>query len=336
MQKYIMNKIICIFSILIILISCNIKKEEESKPINTKIRVGYLYEFAGASAIAIAQEKGFFEEENLDVELVEFFNGHAAILSMVSKEIDFTYIGHAAHSLIINGNVQILIPNGISKGEKIITGKWTGIKTVDDLRGKNIATHFGTSGATMLNAVLENNNIKLEDITLTNINITNLADALINKEVDAVSIWDPYTRKIIEQIPDDYKVLADIINYRDEIILTSSFVSTSEYINNNPNTVKKFSRAVLKAMDYRKNNIYEAAELTAKLTGNDIESVKKEIYTGIWFSSSDVKDACDSGEMLKWYEVQQNIFSDSNIIREKVSVTNYIQLSMLTNILNSL
>ncbi|CRF33603.1 nitrate ABC transporter [Brachyspira suanatina] len=331
-----MNKIIYIFSILILLISCNIKKEDESKDTNIKIKVGYLYEFAGASAIAIAKEKGFFEEENLDAELFEFFNGHAAILSMVSKEIDFTYIGHAAHSLIINGDVQILIPNGISKGEKIITGKWTGINNISDLKRKTIATHFGTSSATMLNAILEKNNIKLEDINLTNINITNLDDALINKEVDAVSIWDPYTRQITEKIPNDYKILADIANYSNEIILTSSFVSTSEYINNNPDTVKKFSRAILKAMDYRKNNIYEAVEITAKLTGNDIESVKKEIDTGIWFSSSDIKNACDSGKMIKWYEAQQNIFLNSNIIKKSLPVTNYIQLSILTNILNSL
>ena len=330
-----MNKMIYIFFIVIILISCNNKKEED-KTANTKIKVGYLYEFAGASAVAIAKEKGFFEEENLDAELFEFFNGHAAILSMMSKEVDFTYIGHAAHSLIINGEVQILIPNGISKGEKIITGNWTGINSISDLKGKTVATHLGTSGETMLNVALKNNNIKLQDINLTNINITNLADALINKKVDAVSIWDPYTREITEKIPNNYNLLADITNYSDDIALTSSFVSTLEYINNYPDIVRRFSRAILKAMDYRKNNLYEAAEFTSKLTENDIESVKKEIDASILFSSSDIKNACNSGEILKWYEAQQNIFLDSKIIKETVPVTNYIQLTILTNILNSL
>lgn len=327
-----MNKIIYIFFIVITLISCNNNKEKE-KPANTKIRVGYLYEFAGSSAVAIAKEKGFFEEENLDAELFEFFNGHAAILSMMSKEVDFTYIGHAAHSLIINGEVQILIPNGISKGEKIITGNWTGINSISDLKGKTVATHLGTSGETMLNVALKNNNIKLQDINLTNINITNLANVLINKKVDAVLTWDPYTREITDRIPNDYKLLADITDYSNEIILTSSFVSTSEYINNYPDIAKRFSRAILKAMDYRKNNLYEAAELTAKLTGNDIKSVKNEIDASILFSSSDIKNACTLGEILRWYEVQQNIFLDSKVIKETIPVTNYIQLSMLTNIL---
>ncbi|OEJ13707.1 nitrate ABC transporter [Brachyspira hampsonii] len=330
-----MNKVIYIFFIIIILISCS-KTKEEDKPANTKIRIGYLYEFAGASAVAIAKEKGFFEEENLDAELYEFFNGHAAILSMISKELDFTYIGHAAHSLIINGDVQILIPNAISKGEKIITGKWTGIKSISDLKRKIVATHLGTSGETMLNIALKNNNIKLQDINLTNINITNLANALINKQVDAVSTWEPYAREITDKIPNDYILLSDIINYIDEIALTSSFVSTLEYINNNQDTVKKFSRAILKAMDYRKNHLYEAIEFTSKLTGNNIESIEKEIDTAIFFTSSDIKNACSSGEILKWYETQQNIFLDSKVIKETVPVTNYIQLSILTNVLYSL
>ena len=138
-----MKKIIYMIFIIISIISCSNKEEKENKVQKTKIRVGYLYEFAGASAVAVAKEKGFFEEENLDAELYEFFNGHAAILSMISEEIDFAYIGHAAHNLIIDGKAQILIPNGISKGEKIITAKSNNINTISDLKGKNVATHLG-------------------------------------------------------------------------------------------------------------------------------------------------------------------------------------------------
>lgn len=328
-----MNKVIYIFFIVIMLMSC---KKEDDQNITDKIRVGYLHEFAGASAIAIAKEKGFFEEENLDVELFDFFNGHAAILSMISKEIDFTYIGHAAHSLIINGEVQVLIPNGISRGEEIITGEWTGINSISDLKGKTVATHLGTSAETMLNIALKNNNLKITDIKLTNINITNLSDALIERKVDAVSIWELYSRKITETIPNDYKILANIRDYKDDISLTSSFVSTSEYINKHKDIVKRFSRAILKAMDYRKYNLSEAIEITANLIGSTKEDVEKEIDTGIWFSSSDIQNACNSGEILKWYEAQQKVFLYSKVIDEAVAVTNYIRLNNLTNALNSL
>ena len=328
-----MKKIIYTLFIIISIISCSSKEEKEDKVQKTKIRVGYLYEFAGASAVAVAKEKGFFEEENLDAELYEFFNGHAAILSMISEEIDFAYIGHAAHNLIIDGKAQILIPNGISKGEKIITAKSNNINTISDLKGKTVATHLGTSGEAMLLIALENAGLTKKDINLLNINITNLENTLINKEADVISTWEPYTTHIRGS---NYKMLADITNYSDKIILTSSFVSTLEYINNHRETVSKFSRAILKAMDYRKDHIDEAVEFVSKLNGNSIDAVEEETDTGIWFSSSDISNACESGDILKWYETQQKVFLHSQIIDEDVPVTNYIQLELLKSILNTL
>ena len=324
-----MKKIIFILFIFV-LISCNNNIQENKSTEKIKIRVGYLSEFAGASTVAVAKEKGFFEEENLDAELFQFFNGHAAIISMISKEIDFSYIGHAAHFLIINGKAQILIPDCISKAEEIISAPY--IKNVYDLKGKTVATHFGTSWEAMLYTALENAGLKIEDINLVNINITNLAASLMNRKVDAVSTWIPYTK----DITNNYKILTSITNYSNEISLTSSFVSTADYINNNPEIVKKFSRAMLKAMDYRKNNMDETVYLAAKLIRNNVESVKEETDAVICLDSSDIKKACENGDILKWYETQQNVFLNSEVIEESVPVTNYLQLDMLKDTLKNL
>ena len=337
-----MKQLILLFILLAVIgISCNNNQNnnsEENKEINTentdkpiKINVGYLAEFAGASAVAIAKEKGYFEEENLDVELFEFFNGHAAIISMVSGELDFAYIGHAAHNLIIDGKAQILIPNAISKGETIMTTKWANINSIEELKGRTVATHFGTSGEAMLYIALTNANLSSKDINLINANITNLANLLINKKVDAISTWEPYTSEIFTAIPNDYKILTN-----NDIILTSSFISTSNYIQRHPETVEKFTRAILKAMDYRKDNLYETVALVSKLTDNDIESVKAEIDSAIWLTSSNLKEAYQSGELLKWYEKQQKIFLYSELAKNDVPVTNYIEIEMLKDALNNL
>ena len=328
-----MKKIIYIIFYLVFIISCNSNEVKEFEKENTennfiKIKVGYISDFAGASAIAIAKKKGFFEEENLDAQLFQFYNGHSAILSIISKEIDFSYIGHAAHNLIINGKAQILVPNSISKSEKIIVNKDSNINSISDLKGKNVAAHFGTSGEIMLYMSFKKAGLNKNDVNLMNINITNLENYLINGKADAISTWMYLTN--------DYKVLAYITNYSDDIILTSSFVSSLEYINKYPQIAEKFSRAILKAMDYRKYNINEAAELTAELIGNKADDVKKEIDSGIWFSSSDIENALKSDDILRWYEAQEQVFLYYDTIKEAVPVTNYIQLEMLKNIVNNL
>ncbi|WP_020005921.1 ABC transporter substrate-binding protein [Brachyspira innocens] len=328
-----MKKAVCIIISIIFIISCNSNeiKETEKESIENnsiKINVGYLSDFAGASAIAIAKNKGFFEEENLDAKLYKFYNGHSAILSIVSKEIDFSYIGHAAHNLIINGKAQILVPNAISKSEKIIVNKDSNINSIQDLKGKTVATHFGTSGEAMLYISFKKSGLKKKDVNLMNINITNLENYLINGKADAISTWLHFTN--------DYKVLAYITNYSDDIVLTSSFVSSLEYINKYPQIAKKFSRAILKAMDYRKYNMDEAVKLAAELIGSETDEVRKEIDSGVWFSSSDIENALKSGDILKWYEAQEQVFLYYDTIEQAVPVTNYIQLEMLKNVLNNL
>lgn len=321
-----------IFIIIVILSSCSANEENKINS-RTKINVGYLSDFAGASAVSIAKEKGFFEEENLDVELFKFFNGPAEVASLISRELDFAYIGHGAHYHAIIGKVKILFPNGISKAEKIIAGKWSNIKNINDLKGKTVATHFGTSGQIILDIALQKANIKDNEVNIININITNLANTFIDKKADAVSIWAPYTADILSKMPNEYIILASNENFSDDITFPSSFITTKKYIEEYPDVVKRFSRAILKAMDYRKDNINEAVNLVAELTENDRELVNSEINTGEWFTSKDLKNACENGTILKWYETQQKVFLSTDVIKEPVPISNYLELEILKNIL---
>lgn len=89
-------------------------------------------------------------------------------------------------------------------------------------------------------------------------------------------------------------------------------------------------------MDYRKYNMDEAVELAAELIGRETDEVRKEIDSGVWFSSSDIENALKSGDILKWYEAQEQVFLYYDTIEQAVPVTNYIQLEMLKNVLNNL
>lgn len=105
---YVVGLLVCI---MFISISCGESKSSELD----SIKVAYLADFAGTSAAAIAQEKGFFKEENLEVELAKFLNGPAEVAAMLSGDIQFAYIGHGAHSLAIQGKINILFTNGFKQ-----------------------------------------------------------------------------------------------------------------------------------------------------------------------------------------------------------------------------
>lgn len=322
--------IIFMFLILSCFVGCG--KNDDKEP--DKIRVGYLADFAGTSAVAIAKEKGFFEEENLDVELVKFLNGPAEVDAMIAGDIQFAYIGHGAHSLAIQGKVNVLFPNGLSKSEQIIVGEWARVNSIADLKGKTIGTQLGTSGDILLDIVLRKVGLTKNDVNIINMDVNQIVSAMVVKNVDAVSIWAPYTFEITKLLGHEVSVLTSITNYLDEAVFPSSWIVTPDYQNKNEDIVNRFSMAILKAMDYRANNMDETVQIVAKLNGTPVDSVALEKETAIWLDGSDVKSAYTDGTAIKWYEAQQQIFLNSRVISSPVDINNYVQIRyMIRNVL---
>ncbi|OEJ13632.1 nitrate ABC transporter [Brachyspira hampsonii] len=333
MKKTMLVSILSI-ALMALIISCSGGNNTSSQTNGSldKIRVAYLADFAGTSAAAIAQEKGFFKEENLDVELVKFLNGPSEVSAMLSGDIQFAYIGHGAHSLAIQGKVNVLFPNGLSKSEQILVGKWANINAISDLRGKTVGTQLGTSGEILLNLALDKAGINRAELNVVNMDVSGIVSSMIGKKVDAVSVWAPYTFEINKQLGDQVESIATIIDYSDEGVFPSSWIVTPGYQKNNPDIVNRFSKAILKAMDYRASNIDEAVEIVAKINGTPIESVSLEKETALWLTGEDIKNHYSDGTAAKWYEAQQKIFINSQVITEPVDVNNYVQFELINNL----
>ena len=331
MKKTILVSVLSM-ALIALIISCsggNKQPASSSSGTLDKIRVAYLADFAGTSAVAVAQEKGFFKEENLDVELVKFLNGPSEVAAMLSGDIQFAYIGHGAHSLAIQGKVNVLFPNGLSKSEQIIVGKWANVNDLAGLKGKTVGTQLGTSGDIVLDIALRKVGLTKNDVNVVNMDVSGIVSSMIGKKVDAVSVWAPYTFEISKQLGDEAIVMASITNYLDEAVFPSSWIVTPDYQKNNQDIVNRFSKAIFKAMDYRNDNMDETVEMVAKLNGTPSDSVALEKETAIWLTSSDIKNAYTDGTAAKWYEAQQKIFLNSEVVTEEVNVTNYVQINYI-------
>ena len=318
-------------------ISCKEKTSNTAYEIKTEIiRVGYMPDFSGTSAAAIAQEKGYFQEEGLNVVLLKFLDGPSEINAMLSNNLDFAYIGHGAHSLAIQGKVNVLFPNGLSKSEQIIARKSSGINTILDLKGKTIGTQLGTSSEIFLNLAINKLGINKDELNIINMDGPNIVSAMTNGTIDAASVQAPYTFSILNTLVDEAVPIASIIDYSDSGAFPSSWVVTPEYQNANPDIVNRFSRAILKAMDYRANNMNEAVEIVARQNNSPIETVALEKETALWFSGQNVKEAYLNGKAAEWYKSQQNVFIYTKTITNTSDISKYVQIKyMIDNVFNN-
>ena len=126
------------------------------------LNVAYMPNYGSLWAVETAINKGYFEEEGLTLNLVEFADGPTIIAAMESGSIDVGYIGQGAHKLCIQGNAKIFALSHVSNGDALIGGK--GIATVEDLKGKVVAYSSGTSSEDILKNSLTKAGMTMDDI----------------------------------------------------------------------------------------------------------------------------------------------------------------------------
>lgn len=93
----------------------------------------------------------------------------------------------------------------VSEGHYRLVGRRSaGITTVADLRGKRIATIPNTSSGYFLHMLLKSAGMVESDVTVERIlPLSDMAKALADGRVDAVSIWEPYMEMAAQAIGDD-------------------------------------------------------------------------------------------------------------------------------------
>jgi sulfonate transport system substrate-binding protein len=87
---------------------------------------------------------------------------------------------------------------------RIVARRSAGIATVADLRGKRIATIPQTSSGYFLHRMLKNVGLEFDDILAVPITpLSGMSEALRNREVDAVVIWEPESEHAARALGDD-------------------------------------------------------------------------------------------------------------------------------------
>lgn len=106
---------------------------------------------------------------------------------------------------------------------RIVARRSAGIETVADLRGKRITTPRNTSAHYFLVKTLGLAGIAQDEFELVPITpVTAMSEALRDRQVDAVSMWEPESEYAIDEAGDDAIVLQDRSVYRELFNLHSS------------------------------------------------------------------------------------------------------------------
>ena len=294
------------------------------------INVGYMPNYGGLWSLMTAKEKGFFEEEGLNVTLTQFEDGPTIIAAMENGSVNFGYIGQGAHKLCVQGNATIIALSHISNGDALIGGP--GISTVEDLKGKVVAYSSGTSSEDILRNALAAHNMTMDDIQAMDMDAPSIVTAMMSGGVDACATWSPNSLTILEGMEGTTK-LADNMTFSDTTVSLASWIATPKYLEENRDVAVRFVRALMKAMDYAADGNYEeVAQWCATKAALDYDTMYNQRGDADWLTGKEVVDGVADGTVKGYYELQQkNLLDGGSITEEDVCpVEDYVDFDLMT------
>ncbi|WBL14213.1 ABC transporter substrate-binding protein [Sutcliffiella sp. NC1] len=206
----------------------------------------------------VAIEKGFFEEEGLDVQLTTAWGGDKTMTALLSNGADIALVGsetsiyvyaQGATDPVINF-AQLTQTDGtfLVSREKLDNFSW------DDLKDTTfLGQRVGGMPQMVGEFVLKQHGINPHsDLNLIqNIDFGNIPNAFASGTGDFVQLFEPQA-SIFEKEGIGYIVAS--FGTESGLVPYTTFMSKQSYINENEETIEKFTRALYKAQQWVDNH----------------------------------------------------------------------------------
>lgn len=201
----------------------------------------------------VAMAKGFFRSQGLQIEPIFIRGGPAAIAALVSGEVDFASIGGAQAVIRSKSRgLDVSIIGSISNATnyQLLGNKQT--RTLEDLKGKMIGvTGAGAFSDFAMRSFLKKNNIDpTKDVVLRAVGNTVLRAAALEKGLIAAAPFSP--EDAVRLMKSGYPLIANLAESLS--IPQSIIVGRNEFMEKNPETTKRFLKALVMGVNLARTN----------------------------------------------------------------------------------
>ncbi|MDD4929982.1 MAG: NrtA/SsuA/CpmA family ABC transporter substrate-binding protein [Gallionella sp.] len=216
-----------------------------------------------SALVPLANLRGFYAAERIDVEVRSFPSGRHTLAAMFAGECALAAAGETptVHSSLSRNDFRILATISVSGNiERMIVRNDRGIRTAADLRGRRIAVPQFTSAHNFLDAYLAANGLAPQDVIKVYLPAQEIAQAFRSGDVDAVAHWEPNIEVLAREFGSKAKVFTAPGLYSNSILLLVG----RDFLHQNPATVERVLRALLRAERFVKEQPTEGKALMAR------------------------------------------------------------------------
>jgi len=240
-------------------------------------------EWVGYGPLYLAQEKGFFKDEGIELVFIDeqldsarrdAFN--QGMLDVEAGTLDLLVSKRAFNTPVVS---VLEIDRSYGADGIVASAK---IKNLADLLGKKVAFSRDDAGETLISYLFHQEGLPMERLNIISCNPEKVAEAFLKGEADAAVTWEPWLSLALAR-PESHLlvttrenpgIIIDTLNVREDLV------------KNNPKLVKGLMRAWFRAVKYYQEHPDEASEIIVKYYNITSQQYRKNAEGLQWLDYS--------------------------------------------------
>jgi len=266
------------------LVACHNQPMPEPTPSTSLSLVVGSSPWPGFAGYYVALEKGFFQEEGVDVQDSSFPIATDVNTSLLAGKLDLAWTGVPDMVVLASQDptLRLLMLSDYSNGADGILAR--GVSQPEDLRGRAIAWESLPLQALLLRKYLEQGGLTEADVTLQVLPAAAAAAAFAAEQVDVAITYEPYLSSAAQEGNGSI-----IFSSKDSNIIPVGLVTKEVVIQSRPEEIRAFIRAVDRGIQEVRNNPSEAYPIVARRLRVEPAEVSAQLATVRMFDVAENK-----------------------------------------------
>ncbi|WP_041841321.1 aliphatic sulfonate ABC transporter substrate-binding protein [Actinoplanes friuliensis] len=275
--------------------------------------------------ISVPKTRGVFEktlnDQGIDVEWVGPFPNHAPTLQAVATDTaDFSFGGSStpADQALLSGNrlKYVAWATATPRLSSILVLPDSGINSVKDLAGKNVAVNKAGLGEFLLVAALEKYGVPRDSVTFTYLNPPDAAPAFGSGKVDAWGIWSGPME--LAEVQYGAKRLFTDGDELDKQIDFSTYLVREDYAKKEADTIRKVIAAYKAEADWVNTNQAEAQKI-----GNEVSKYPQAVVDKLVAQNVQTTWSLITDDGIAQLQAGADWLSDRKVLSGKINIADH-------------
>lgn len=271
--------------------------------------------------LRLGDDKGFFEEEGLKLDISPGGNASVMFPALISKSAD---VGGSSWGALMTATIQGLPLIGVGPGMlggntieddycQIVTLDKSSIKSVADLEGKTVAANqLRSLSEVWIRAAVKKAGGDPDKVKYIEVPFGDMPAALRAGRVDAAGMIEPFLAASKQQAK--VNSLASCNGSLMKDLQVNNFVMTKKFVEDNPETVAKFQRALAKSLAFANENPDEVRRIIPTYTDIEPKLVEEMIMPKWRETAPDIPGLQAEADIMFEYGVLPKKLEDASVL----------------------